>query len=276
MEPRPGQDVPLDRLEAQIEALDRVPKRLRRVEQRLNGMDTQSAKRLSRLEGQIADLLEALRRPQRGEPTDKRFLETASLVLAQGRTKLRQDRLWILWQAAHNTSHLGHAAAEVGTYRGGSAYFLALAYQILLGREVPLDAIDTFEGHPRNKLSDHDPPSHKGPGAFARTSYEEVVGYLHQFEQTVVHKGELTAIANDLPDRTYQLVHLDVDLYESTKDCLAYFTGRLAPGGVIVLDDYDAPNCPGVRLAAEEFLSGNDRWQTWQPHTEQLLLIRMT
>ena len=73
-----------------------------------------------------------------------------------------------------------------------------------------------------------------------------------------------------------RLVHLDADLYESTKDCLAYFAPRIPPGGVIVLDDYDAPNCPGVRLAAEEFLAADESsWQTWHPHTEQLVLIRI-
>jgi O-methyltransferase len=124
-------------------------------------------------------------------------------------------------------------------------------------------------------VSLEDPPSHHQAGAFAETSYAEVVGYLRQFEQVDVHKGELTAIAGDLPDRTYQLVHLDVDLYESTKDCLEYFVPRLAPGGVIVLDDYDAPNCPGVRMAAEELLDGGGPWQSWQPQTEQLLLVKM-
>jgi hypothetical protein len=249
--------------------------RLGRIETRLRSIETRSLPHLDAIEAQITEVGRALRRPRRGAPTDKRFLEATSLVLAQGRTKLEQDRLWILWQAVRNTAGLGQAVAEVGTYRGGSAYFLALTYQMVLGHEVPLHAIDTFEGHPQDKLSDLDPPSHKTPGAFARTSYEEVAGYLHEFEKTVVHKGELTAIAADLPDQRYQLVHLDADLYESTRDCLAYFVDRVVPGGVIVLDDYDAPNCPGVRMAAEELLARDDRWQSWQPHTEQLILIKL-
>jgi predicted O-methyltransferase YrrM len=216
-----------------------------------------------------------LKKPVKAAPTDARFVETAALVLAHGRTKLERERLYVLWQAARNTAHLDAAVAEVGTYRGGSAYFLALAYRMHLGREVPLEAIDTFEGHPQEKLSALDPPSHKQPGAFAKTSYEQVVAYLREFERVTVRKGELTAVAPELPDQRYQLVHLDVDLYESTKDCLAYFADRVVPRGVIVLDDYDAPNCPGVRQAAEELLAADDRWQTWHPHTEQLVMIRL-
>ena len=45
--------------------------------------------------------------------------------------------------------------------------------------------------------------------------------------------------------------------------------------GVIVLDDYDSPTCPGVREAAEEFLDANeDAFHVWQPLTKQLLLVR--
>jgi O-methyltransferase len=260
----------------------RIPNRLRRLEQRVDGIDSRaraaqatSSVTLEEIQSQLGQLARSLKKPIKGTPTDARFLEAASVVLAHGRTKLERDRLYVLWQAARNTAHLGAAAAEVGTYRGGSAYFIALAFRMHLGHEVPLEAIDTYQGHPQDKLSDVDPPSHKTPGAFAKTSYEQVVGYLREFEQTTVRKGELTAIADELPHRRYQLVHLDVDLYESTRDCLAYFADRVVPRGVIVLDDYDAPNCPGVRRAAEELLATDDRWQTWHPHTEQLIMTRL-
>ncbi len=255
--------------------MDRIEELERRSNKRLRSIERKYNNRLEEIKGEMSDLNRYLRIPKRGQPTDARFLEAASLVRAHGRTKLDPDRLWMLWQAADNTRRLGLAVAEVGTYRGGSAYFLALAHLILNGSEVELDAIDTFEGHPVDKLSAVDPPSHKTEGAFARTSYEQVAGYLSRFERTTVHKGELSAIAPSLPDRRYGLVHLDVDLLESTRDCLAFFVDRVAVGGVIVLDDYDAPNCPGVRQAAEELLAHDARWQTWQPHTEQLVLVKI-
>jgi O-methyltransferase len=206
---------------------------------------------------------------------DPGFVETSTAVLQHRRTKLGQDRLWILWQAVRNTAPLGGAAAEVGTYRGGSAYFIAASFASVLGEEVPVEAIDTFEGHPQPKLSEHDAALHHKPHAYtADVSYEEVAEYLAPFARTTVHRGEFSAVAPALPDRRYALVHVDVDLYESTLDCLRYFGPRMLAGGVIVLDDYDSPTCPGVRRAAEEFLAAGGGFQSWHPHTKQLLLVR--
>lgn len=54
----------------------------------------------------------------------------------------------------------------------------------------------------------------------------------------------------DEPAARYRFVHLDVDLYQPTRDGLDYFYPRLVPGGIIVCDDYD---WPGARKAIEEF-----------------------
>jgi predicted O-methyltransferase YrrM len=51
----------------------------------------------------------------------------------------------------------------------------------------------------------------------------------------------------------FSLVHLDVDIYTSVRDCLQFFWPRMVAGGVIILDDYNAPDCPGAKKAADEF-----------------------
>ena len=173
-----------------------------------------------------------------------------------------------------NTAALCGAAAEVGAYRGGSAYFIAGAYVAQLGHEVPVEVIDTFDGHPEDKLSEHDGDVHHKPKTFTQTSYERVREYLSAFEQVTVHQAEFSQIASSLPDREYGFVHLDVDLYESMIDCLRYFGPRLVPGGVIVPDDYGSPHAGGVRCAAEEYLAEADGFQSWHPHTKQLVLVR--
>ena len=66
----------------------------------------------------------------------------------------------------------------------------------------------------------------------------------------------------------------DLDLYESMIDGLRYFGPRLLPGGVIVLDDYGSPHLGGVRRAAEEYLAEGYGFQSWHPHTKQLVLLR--
>jgi len=47
-----------------------------------------------------------------------------------------------------------------------------------------------------------------------------------------------------------RFVHVDVDLYQPTRDSLEHFWPRLVPGGLMVCDDY---NWPGGKRAVDEF-----------------------
>jgi O-methyltransferase len=206
---------------------------------------------------------------------DGPFQSVSAEVRGHRRTGVPPDRLWILWQAARNVSDVGGGAADVGTKQGGSAYFIASAFRTILGHEVPVEAIDTFEGHPQDKISlddgkrwfDRRPPAEE-------VVFEDVVNYLSEFELVTVHKGEFTAVAPGLPDQRYALVYIDVNLYESTLDCLRYFGSRLNPGGVMIVDDYDSPTCPGIRKAVNQFLAESGGFQSWHPHTHQLVLVK--
>jgi O-methyltransferase len=205
---------------------------------------------------------------------DEEFLALARDVQAHGRTMLAHKRLWILWQCVGNAAPLDGGAAEIGTYQGGSAYFIAASFAARLGHEVPIEVIDTFQGHPQHKLSEHDHAVHGDPAKFTQTSYESVVEYLAAFEQLTVHKGEFSAVAPSLPERPYRLVHVDVDLYEPALECLRYFGPRLVQGGIVVLDDYGAPACPGIKRAAEEYLAAGNAFQTWDTMSRQLVLVK--
>lgn len=187
---------------------------------------------------------------------------------------LGEDRLWILWQAARNTAGLDGAAAEIGTYRGGSAAFLSRALAAAGAPGRTLHVIDTFAGHPDDQLSQHDDDTHKGGDKFKATSYEDVRDFLSGDAGVVVHQGDFASVVGRLPDDVYSLVHIDVDIYEPARQCLEYFAPRLVPGGVIVLDDYAAPACPGIDRAAAEFLDGAPAFGAWHPHTEQLVLVK--
>ena len=205
---------------------------------------------------------------------DDRFRAVRDEVKRHDRTKLDRNRLWVLWEAVRNTAALGGAAAEVGTYRGGSAWFIAAAFTELTGRAPPMDVIDTFEGHPQSQVGERDSHLYTNEDMFRDTSYADVVEYLAPFPQVTVHAGEFSAVAPRLSERSYRVVHLDVDLYEPTLDCLGFFGPRLVPAGVVVIDDYDKPSCPGIRQAAEEFLDGSAGFQSWNPRTKQLVLVK--
>jgi O-methyltransferase len=249
--------------------------------------------RLAAIEERLAQIERLLERqtirteqaPSRNAPSppqrrvkarDPEFRRVAKRTVADGRTLLGPERLWVLWQSANNAASVGSLpVAEVGSYRGGSARFLAEAFRAALGKHVELHVIDTFTGHPEAALSDFDAPVHI-PGLFGDTSVDEVRAYLAGEPGAHVHVGAIADVCPELPDVTYGFAHLDVDLYQPMLTALRFFGPRLPVGGVLVLDDYDARKCPGVRAAAELYLSETAaRFHSLSPHTEQLVLSRV-
>ncbi len=62
-------------------------------------------------------------------------------------------------------------------------------------------------------------------------------------------------IPQTIPERI-AFLRLDTDWYESTKHELEHLMPRLAPGGVLILDDYG--HWQGARKAVDEYLEAND------------------
>lgn len=58
-----------------------------------------------------------------------------------------------------------------------------------------------------------------------------------------------------MENKTFALVHVDVDLYQPTLDSLEFFFPRLLPGGILVCDDYGSGSYPGARTAMDEYFS---------------------
>jgi predicted O-methyltransferase YrrM len=220
---------------------------------------------------------------QRFSSKDSKFFESfcsvAKPVKESGRTLLDYDRLYMLWHAVnyallHVPEYKNRMkplpAAEIGSYKGGSAYFLASALKAQLGTEAPMHIFDTFEGHPA-RLTKADP--FHVEGGFGDTNFDEVKAYLSPFKLLEIHKGDVAESIKTLPEMKYGLVHIDVDTYLATLDCLNYFGARLSAGGVMVMDDFNAPNCPGVKKAVTEYLQKNKKIKTGFVQTEQLILF---
>lgn len=200
------------------------------------------------------------------------FFRIADPVMEAKRTLVGYDRLYGLWQAAKNVTDVPGAAAEIGTFQGGSAYFLASALASLTGNEVPMYVVDTFEGHPEQAITDKDP--FQAPGQFATTSYDDVRSYLAAFSRLQVHKGDAVALLPQLPETAYRLVHIDTDLYQPTLVCLNYFGARLSARGIMVVDDYGQKKCPGVSQAVSEYLERTQGFSGFDVRTEQVLLVK--
>ncbi len=160
--------------------------------------------------------------------------------------KVRQE---FLIEQCLITRQLTGSVAEIGVYQGGTA--------ALLADHMPQKRIhlfDTFEGMPpTNPKFD----IHK-PGDFADTSLEAVQASLKGKDNVEFWPGLFPESAAGLTDLRFCLVHVDVDIYESTKAAIEFFWPRLVEGGIMVFDDYNAPRCPGTNKAVDEYF---DAWQ---------------
>lgn len=138
--------------------------------------------------------------------------------------------------------------AEVGVYRGGSAKLICEAKA---NRKLHL--FDTFEGLP--EVTDKD--THFGTKfwqdkQFNDTSEEQVKKYLKSYPAVSVYKGLFPQTGGHVENSTFSFVHLDVDLYKSTLDCLNFFYPRMIRGGIILTHDY---HTSGVQQAFKEFFA---------------------
>jgi len=203
---------------------------------------------------------------------EKGFSEVAGTVIAEGRTLLDYDRLLVLWQAVKNTCRLRRAVAEIGSYKGGSARFLSSAIEYF-GSDLPVHIFDTFSGHP-----DQIDPGKDGPhkvGMFSDTSLDQVSAYLSRFKNINIHDGRFEDRCSDVAEFTFGLVHIDVDIYESTVHCLEFFWPRLVPHGVIVVDDYGFTSCRGLKEAIDRFVDGRPECHGWYMHTGQFVMEKV-
>lgn len=133
--------------------------------------------------------------------------------------------------------------AELGVAFGASAKLIA---DHAHGRMLHL--FDTFEGLP-------EPTEKDNPKFFAgdfRSDFEEITRYLSD-QNVRFHKGLFPETSGPVEDKVFSFVHLDVDLYESTRSGLEFFYPRMSPGGILISHDYVTAD--GVNQAFAEFFA---------------------
>ena len=157
---------------------------------------------------------------------------------------------YMLYSIAKSQRELDGNMVEVGVYQGGSAKLIC---EVKGDRKLFL--FDTFIG--LQELSDTDThfgKKHWKKNQFNDTSLEAVKDYLSSYENIQIIKGVFPKTADSIRDSMFSFVHLDVDLYKSTIECLKFFYPRLMNGGIILVHDYHSD---GIQKAFKEFLQSN-------------------
>ncbi len=164
------------------------------------------------------------------------------------------------------------AFAECGVWRGGSVLAMILTLQDLGLADRDVYLYDTFEGMTAPTEAD---VSRSDPAAletWEQAQRENHRAWPHLFEGDFVSEEAVRGVMAEtgypaerlhfvrgpveetIPGRAPEqiaLLRLDTDWYESTRHELVHLFPRLAPGGVLIVDDYG--HWQGAQRAVDEY-----------------------
>jgi O-methyltransferase len=168
-------------------------------------------------------------------------------------------------------SRVPGAIVECGVWRGGSMMAAALTLLRLGATDRDLYLFDTFRGMTppgeEDVFSAYD--GYSLTRRWRRRQRDDGVNEWHYVRAERVHAALLSTgypadrihlvegrVEDTLPERAPEpvaILRLDTDWYRSTKHELEHLYPRIAPGGVVIIDDYG--HYEGARRAVSEYLA---------------------
>jgi O-methyltransferase len=141
---------------------------------------------------------------------------------------------------------------ELGCYVGTTSLFLQ---RMLRNTSKTLHVYDSFAGLPPKVAADASPAGEQFKAGELTASKAQLVKYFKQagLPLPVIHKcwfEELTVA--DTPN-SISFAFLDGDFYTSIMASLKVVWPKLAPGAVVLIDDYHTEALPGVRQVVKEW-----------------------
>jgi O-methyltransferase len=186
-------------------------------------------------------------------------------------TLVSRDRCHVLWRTLQQSLLLPGDLVECGVFRGGTALLeartLAAAEE---GTSRRLHLFDSFQGMPGGVS----PAESFRPGHLGRTSAAGVRRLLAAYPFVQLHVGFIPDTFAGLGLGPVAWAHVDLDLYQATRDAIAFLYPRLVPGGFLIFDDYGFPSCPGARRAVDEAFAGRPEVPLCLP-TGQCLVVKL-
>ena len=166
--------------------------------------------------------------------------------------------------ARHN---IAGAIVECGVWRGGSMMAAALAllqendngrdlwlFDTFTGMTPPADVDRSFDGTPAAEQMRHTP---KGEGVWCACDLADVQKNLastgYPLERIRYVEGPVEKTIPEKAPAQIALLRLDTDWYASTRHELEHLFPRLAPRGILIIDDYG--HWQGARQATDEYFA---------------------
>lgn len=187
--------------------------------------------------------------------------------------KQRPDRKFVAWSMAQATRHIVGDTAECGVLDGATSYVVLSAREESYGVHHVFDSFEglsepTVEDLPSSQLA------FNWRAGDLSVSQEVAIRNLGRFDNVRFYKGWIPQRFHEVSDRVFSFVHVDVDLYQPTRDAIEFFYPRLSPGGILLCDDYGYHTCPGAHRAFDEFAVSTPEKQVIHLPTGQGFLVK--
>ena len=199
--------------------------------------------------------------------TDNLYQE--AFAVANDRTIMSEENrmnIYLLLRFFLGKIPFGHIV-EYGSYRGGSAIFMAyVAQKLYPGMKVY--ALDSFEGMPQ---TDKDVDAHNA-GDFSDVDIESLQARVDELklDNLILVKGLFENTNDDVMRSAgkISLAHIDCDIAPAVKYSYEAVRPFLVDGGYMVFDDATVSSCIGATEVVEDLLirrDGLNSEQIW-PH----------
>ncbi|QHN43267.1 hypothetical protein GII36_05470 [Candidatus Mycosynbacter amalyticus] len=141
---------------------------------------------------------------------------------------------------------------EFGCYVGTTSVYLA---DTLRDAGKHLWLYDSFEGLPEKRIEDASPAGEQFRAGELLATKKELVRNLKQANVPMprITKGWFSEITPEQVPQQISFAFLDGDYYDSILDPLRLIWTRLAPGAIVVVDDYANEALPGAAKAVDEW-----------------------
>lgn len=170
-----------------------------------------------------------------------------------GKYSNNQDRRWMSFQMMKLVENIKGDTAECGVYEGATSK-LILKMNENSKYDKTHHIFDSFEGLSQPKEEDG---THWKVNALS-IGENIVIDNLKPYKRFILYKGWIPTRFNEVDNKIFSFVHVDVDLYEPTRDSIEFFYSRMEEGAVFLCDDYGFTSCPGATKAIDEFLANKD------------------
>lgn len=163
---------------------------------------------------------------------------------------MNTDRRWMQYQLMRLVHDVPGDTAECGVFKGAGSYLICKINTQYNKFDRTHFIFDSFEGLSTPLAND----GNHWSGGDLSFPEELLIDNLSEFTQYKIYKGWIPERFEEVEDKLFSFVHIDVDLFEPTYESFQFFYSRLNEGGIIICDDYGLSTCPGATKSIDDFL----------------------